>query len=67
MAVLMIAEVPNMTEEIYGGMVAGLKPQLQAADGFVSHAGGAEPGRRLARRRGVGVRGRLPKDGSRRT
>ena len=39
MPVLMIAEVPGMTEEIYGGMVSQLKPVLQSADGFISHAG----------------------------
>jgi hypothetical protein len=44
MPVLMIAEVPGMTEEIYGGMVGQLKPVLQAADGFISHAGGPNPG-----------------------
>ncbi len=43
MAVLMIGEVPNLTEEIYGSMLPGLKPQLQAAKGFISHAGGPSP------------------------
>jgi hypothetical protein len=43
MAVLMIGEVPNLTEEIYGGMIGGLKPGLQAAKGFISHAGGPSP------------------------
>ncbi len=43
MSVLMIAEVSNMTEEIYGGMIPQLSPQLQKAPGFVSHAGGPSP------------------------
>ena len=43
MAVLMIGEVPNLTEEIYGGMIEGLKPMLQSAQGFISHAGGPSP------------------------
>ena len=44
MPVLMIAEVPGLTEEIYAGMVSQLKPVLQTADGFISHAGGPNPG-----------------------
>jgi hypothetical protein len=44
MATLMIAEVPNLTEEIYGGMVSELTPLLRAAKGFISHAGGPNPG-----------------------
>ena len=43
MAVLMIAEVPNLTEEIYGGMVGQMKPLMLAAKGFISHAGGPGP------------------------
>ena len=43
MAVLMIGEVPNLTEEMYAGMLEGLKPVLQAAKGFISHAGGPSP------------------------
>ena len=31
MAVLMIGEVPNLTEEIYGGMIQNLKPVLQSS------------------------------------
>ena len=42
MAVLMIAEVPNLTEEIYGGMV-GQMTASHAAKGFISHAGGPNP------------------------
>jgi hypothetical protein len=43
MAVLMIGEVPNLTEEMYAGMIEGLKPQLQSTKGFISHAGGPSP------------------------
>ena len=43
MAVLMIGEVPNLTEEIYGGMLEGLKPTMQAAKGFIAHCGGPSP------------------------
>jgi hypothetical protein len=41
--VLMIGEVPGLTEEMYAGMVDGLKPAMRAAKGFVSHAGGPNP------------------------
>ncbi len=44
MPVLMIAEVPNLTEEIYAGMIPQLSPLMRAADGFISHAGGPNPG-----------------------
>lgn len=43
MAVLMIGEVPNLTEEIYAGMIGQMMPLLGAAKGFVSHAGGPSP------------------------
>ena len=43
MAVLMIAEVPNLTEEIYGGMVGQMTPRMRASKGFISHAGGPNP------------------------
>ena len=43
MAVLMIGEVPNLTEEIYAGIVAQLMPLMRAAKGFISHAGGPSP------------------------
>ena len=43
MAVLMIAEVPTLTEEAYGGMVGQLMPILRAYDGFISHAAGPNP------------------------
>ena len=56
MAVLMIGEVPNLTEEIYAGMVGPMKPLMLAHKGFVSHAGGPSPGGRLAGHRDLGVR-----------
>jgi hypothetical protein len=43
MAVLMIGEVPNLTEEIYAGMIGQLKPVMQASKGFISHAAGPSP------------------------
>jgi hypothetical protein len=43
MAVLMIGEVPNLTEEIYGSMLEQMKPRLQAAPGFIAHSGGPHP------------------------
>jgi heme-degrading monooxygenase HmoA len=43
MPVLMIAEVPNLTEEIYAGMVGQMMPLMKASKGFVSHAGGPNP------------------------
>jgi hypothetical protein len=43
MAVLMIGEVPNLTEEIYAGMVGQLMPLMRASKGFISHAGGPSP------------------------
>ena len=43
MPVLMIGEVPNLTEEIYAGMVGQLTPRMQTAKGFISHAGGPSP------------------------
>jgi hypothetical protein len=43
MPVLMIGEVPNLTEEIYGGMIEQFKPQMQAAPGFLAHSGGPHP------------------------
>lgn len=43
MAVLMIAEVPNLTEETYSGMLGQLRPLMQAAKGFIAHAGGPSP------------------------
>jgi hypothetical protein len=43
MAVVMIAEVPNLTEEIYSGMVGQLMPLMKASKGFISHCGGPGP------------------------
>jgi hypothetical protein len=43
MAVLMIGEVPNLTEEVYAGMIELMKPQLMAARGFIAHSGGPHP------------------------
>jgi len=43
MPVLMIAEVPNLTEEIYGGLIDQMAPLMRASKGFISHAGGPSP------------------------
>ena len=43
MAVLMIAEVPDLTEEIYAAIVAQLKQPMLSAQGFIAHAGGPSP------------------------
>jgi hypothetical protein len=43
MAVLMIGEVPNLTEEIYGGMVGQLMPVMREYKGFIAHGGGPHP------------------------
>jgi hypothetical protein len=43
MPVLMIGEVPNLTEEIYGAMVGQLMPLMRESKGFISHAGGPNP------------------------
>jgi hypothetical protein len=43
MPVLMIAEVPNLTEDVYAGMLDQLTPTMRAHKGFVSHAGGPSP------------------------
>ena len=43
MAVLMIGEVPNLTEEIYGGMIGQMTPGLRSAQGFIAHSGGPSP------------------------
>ena len=37
MAVLMIGEGPNLTEEIYSGMIEQMKPLMRAAKGFIAH------------------------------
>lgn len=43
MAVLMIGEVPDMTEEIYGGMIGHLMPIMRGSKGFIAHTGGPSP------------------------
>jgi hypothetical protein len=43
MAVLMIGEVPNLTAEIYGGMVGKMEPLMKAHQGFIAHAAGPSP------------------------
>ena len=43
MPVLMIGDVPNMTEELYAGMIAQMMPLLRAHKGFISHVGGPNP------------------------
>jgi hypothetical protein len=43
MPVLMIAEVPNLNEEIYAGLLEQLKPRIQASKGFIAHSGGPNP------------------------
>ena len=43
MAVLMVAEVPEMTEEMYAGTVEKLGPVLKGTDGFVAHVGSPSP------------------------
>lgn len=44
MPVLMIGVVPDMTEDVYGGMVGQLQPLMRSFKGFISHAGGPNPG-----------------------
>ena len=43
MPVLLIAELPNMTEEVYAGIADQTRPLIQASKGFISHAGGPNP------------------------
>jgi hypothetical protein len=43
MPVLMIGEVPNLTEEIYAGMIDQMMPLMRAFNGFISHTGGPNP------------------------
>ena len=43
MAVLMIGEVPNLTEDIYGSMIEQMKPGMVGAKGFIAHSGGPHP------------------------
>ena len=43
MPVLMIGEVPNLTEEIYATMIGQMSPLLRASKGFIAHTGGPSP------------------------
>ena len=43
MPVLMIGEVPSLTEEIYSGMLEQLEPLIKTANGFIAHSGGPSP------------------------
>ena len=43
MPVLMIGEVPDLTEEIYAGMIGQLSPLMRASNGFIAHAAGPSP------------------------
>ena len=43
MPVLMMGEVPDLSEEVYAGMIGQLTPLMQAAEGFISHAAGPSP------------------------
>jgi hypothetical protein len=43
MAVLMIGEVPGLTEEIYAGMIEQMTPLMRAHNGFIAHSGGPSP------------------------
>lgn len=43
MPVLLIAEVPDLTEEVYAGIAGQMTPLIRAAKGFISHAGGPGP------------------------
>ena len=43
MPVLLIAEVPNLTEEVYAGMADQMMPLMRASKGFLCHAGGPNP------------------------
>ena len=37
------SRTPDLTEEIYGGMIGQLMPLMRASKGFVSHVGGPSP------------------------
>ena len=43
MPVLLIAEVPDLSEPAYVSMLEQLKPALETARGFLFHAGGPSP------------------------
>ena len=34
MTVLMIGEVPNLTEEVYGGLIGQMKPVMHGGEGL---------------------------------
>ncbi len=43
MPVLMIGEVPTLSEEVYAGMIGQMMPLMRAANGFISHSAGPSP------------------------
>ena len=43
MAVVMIADIPGMTSEMYRQAIGRVRDQLKAAPGFVAHAGTPTP------------------------
>ena len=43
MPVLLISEVPNMTEEVYAGIADQTTHLMRASKGFICHAGGPNP------------------------
>lgn len=43
MAVVMIADIPGMTDEMYRQAIGQVRDQLKAAPGFVAHAGTPTP------------------------
>ena len=43
MAVVLIADVPGMSSELYRRAIGQVRAQLKAAPGFVAHAGTATP------------------------
>jgi heme-degrading monooxygenase HmoA len=43
MPVLLIAEVPDLSEPAYISMLDQMKPALESAPGFLFHAGGPSP------------------------
>jgi len=42
MPVLLIAEVPNLPEEVYASMADQMGPLMRASKGFIFHAGGPD-------------------------
>ena len=43
MAVVLVADVPGMTSELYRQAIEQVRAQLEAAPGFVAHAGTPTP------------------------